>query len=68
VRPWTCAPATGEVARAVADANADDGIRALDAAVAAQDAWAPTAPRTHSNNLRRAFNLVQERTEDLASP
>ena len=59
-------PATGEVIRTIADATPGDGIRALDAAVAAQDSWAATAPRTRSEILRRAFDLVQEHKEDLA--
>ena len=59
-------PSTGGVIRTVADADADDGIRALDAAVAAQDSWAATPPRTRSDILRRAFDLVRERSEDLA--
>ncbi|TDL45201.1 NAD-dependent succinate-semialdehyde dehydrogenase [Microbacterium oleivorans] len=59
-------PSTGEVIRRIADASPADGIRALDAAVAAQDAWAATAPRERSEILRRAFDLVQERKEDLA--
>ncbi|MEU1981765.1 NAD-dependent succinate-semialdehyde dehydrogenase [Nocardia sp. NPDC019395] len=59
-------PATGQVVREVADAMPDDGIRALDAAVAAQESWAATAPRARSEILRRAWELVQERAEDLA--
>ncbi|WP_144874207.1 NAD-dependent succinate-semialdehyde dehydrogenase [Microbacterium sp. 1.5R] len=59
-------PSTGDVIRTIADATPADGIRALDAAVAAQDAWAATAPRTRSEILRRAFDLVQEHKEDLA--
>lgn len=59
-------PATGAVIRSIADATAEDGIRALDAAVAAQDEWAATPARTRSDILRRAFDLVQERKEDLA--
>jgi succinate-semialdehyde dehydrogenase/glutarate-semialdehyde dehydrogenase len=59
-------PATGRVIRTIADATPDDGIRALDAAVAAQEAWAATAPRTRSDILRRAFDLVREHAEDLA--
>ncbi|WP_298744885.1 NAD-dependent succinate-semialdehyde dehydrogenase [uncultured Microbacterium sp.] len=59
-------PATGDVLAEIADASPDDGIRALDAAVAAQEAWASTAPRERSDILRRAFDLVQERKEDLA--
>ncbi|MBD7956162.1 NAD-dependent succinate-semialdehyde dehydrogenase [Microbacterium sp. Sa4CUA7] len=59
-------PATGEVIREIADAAPEDGMRALDAAVAAQESWAATPPRTRSEMLRRAFDLVQERREDLA--
>jgi succinate-semialdehyde dehydrogenase/glutarate-semialdehyde dehydrogenase len=59
-------PATGEVIHSIADATPEDGIRALDAAVAAQDSWAATAPRKRSEILRRAWELVQERKEDLA--
>jgi succinate-semialdehyde dehydrogenase/glutarate-semialdehyde dehydrogenase len=60
-------PATGEVIASVADGTPADGRAALDAAVAAQDAWAATAPRRRSDILRRAFELVHEHTEDLAA-
>ncbi len=59
-------PATGDVIAEIADASPEDGLRALDAAVAAQEAWAATAPRERSDILRRAFDLVRERKEDLA--
>ena len=59
-------PSTGDVIATVADAAAADGLRALDAAVAAQAAWAATAPRTRSDILRRAFDLLRERADDLA--
>jgi succinate-semialdehyde dehydrogenase / glutarate-semialdehyde dehydrogenase len=59
-------PSTGKVIGSIADASADDAVRALDAAVAAQDSWAATAPRERGELLRRAFELVQERKEDLA--
>jgi succinate-semialdehyde dehydrogenase / glutarate-semialdehyde dehydrogenase len=59
-------PATNAVIKVIADASASDGKRALDAAVAAQDSWAATAPRTRSDILRRAFDLVRERADDLA--
>jgi succinate-semialdehyde dehydrogenase/glutarate-semialdehyde dehydrogenase len=59
-------PATNEVVRQVADATPEDAVRALDAAVAAQESWAATAPRTRSDILRRAWELVQERKDDLA--
>jgi succinate-semialdehyde dehydrogenase/glutarate-semialdehyde dehydrogenase len=59
-------PSTGEVIKTIADASAADGIRALDAAVAAQDAWAATAPRERGEILRRAFDRLMERREDFA--
>jgi succinate-semialdehyde dehydrogenase/glutarate-semialdehyde dehydrogenase len=59
-------PATGEVLVAVADASPADGVRALDAAVAAQDDWAATSPRHRSEVLRRAFDLLMERRDDFA--
>ena len=59
-------PATGETVAHVADASPADGARALDAAVAAQRGWARTSPRARSEVLRRAFDLVTERADDLA--
>jgi succinate-semialdehyde dehydrogenase / glutarate-semialdehyde dehydrogenase len=59
-------PATGEVLAEVASASAADGVRALDAAVAAADAWAATAPRVRGEILRRAWELLQERRDDFA--
>ena len=59
-------PATGRVIKRIANATPEDGIRALDAAVAAQDAWAATPPRTRAEILRRAFDLLQERRADFA--
>jgi succinate-semialdehyde dehydrogenase/glutarate-semialdehyde dehydrogenase len=59
-------PSTNAVIRSIADGSPADGIRALDAAVAAQDEWAATPPRTRSDILRRAFELVQQHKEDLA--
>ncbi|WP_258199122.1 NAD-dependent succinate-semialdehyde dehydrogenase, partial [Streptomyces sp. A244] len=59
-------PATGEELCRVADASPADGQRAVEAAVAAQAAWAATPPRTRSEILRRAYDLIIARTEDLA--
>jgi len=59
-------PATGDVLVEIADASPEDGIRALDAAVAAQDDWAATPPRTRSDILRRAFDLLMERADEFA--
>jgi succinate-semialdehyde dehydrogenase / glutarate-semialdehyde dehydrogenase len=59
-------PATGEELCAIADATAADGALALDAAVAAQPGWAATAPRERSEILRRAYDIIVDRTEELA--
>ncbi len=59
-------PATDATIKTIADASVDDGRRALDAAVAAADAWAATAPRARGEILRRAFDLLQERRDDFA--
>ncbi|MEJ5866992.1 NAD-dependent succinate-semialdehyde dehydrogenase [Pseudokineococcus sp. 5B2Z-1] len=59
-------PSTGVVLSTVADASVEDGAAALDAAVAAQAAWGRTAPRERAEVLRRAFDAVVARTEDLA--
>ena len=59
-------PATGRTLCAVADASPADGRAALDAAVAAQPAFAATSPRERSDMLTRAFELLHERIDDLA--
>ncbi|GAB3808630.1 NAD-dependent succinate-semialdehyde dehydrogenase [Humibacter antri] len=59
-------PATGAVLKTIADASPADGIRALDAAVAAADDWAATPPRVRGEVLRRAFDLLQERADEFA--
>lgn len=60
-------PATGEVIATLASAGEDDAMAALDAACAVQDEWAATSPRERSDILRRAFDLVQERSETFAT-
>jgi succinate-semialdehyde dehydrogenase/glutarate-semialdehyde dehydrogenase len=59
-------PATGDAIRDIADASPEDGMAALDAAVAAADAWAATPARERAEVLRRAFDLLQSRKEDFA--
>ncbi len=59
-------PSTGEILTQVADAGVSDGEAALDAAVQTQDAWAATPPRDRGEILRRAFELITERADDLA--
>jgi succinate-semialdehyde dehydrogenase/glutarate-semialdehyde dehydrogenase len=59
-------PATGTTLTEVADATADDAVAALDAAVAARETWAAHPPRERGEILRRAFELITRRTDDLA--
>ncbi|MGH3623220.1 MAG: aldehyde dehydrogenase family protein, partial [Sciscionella sp.] len=59
-------PATGELLCEVADATQQDGMTALDAAVAVQQEWAATPPRARSEILRRAYELLLARADDLA--
>src|SRR5215217_4405736 len=59
-------PATGEVIATMASATREDARAAMDAAAVAQSAWARTSSRSRSEILRRAFDLVQDRADDLA--
>ncbi len=59
-------PSNGEVIASVADASPEQGIEALDAAVAAAADWAATDPRVRGEILRKAFELLTERSEDIA--
>ena len=59
-------PATGASFAQCANATVADGRAALDAAAAAQADWARTEPRVRGEILRRAFEMVTARTEELA--
>ena len=59
-------PADGSIITDVADGSPDDAMDALDAAVAAQQAWAATAPRERGEVLRRAYDLIVARADDFA--
>lgn len=59
-------PATGKPLCSVADATPEDGLAALAAADAAQADWAQVAPRERAEILRRAFELITQRHEDLS--
>jgi len=59
-------PSTGRVLAQVADASPADGMQALEAAAKAQAGWAAVPPRERSDILRRAYDLLLERKEDLA--
>jgi succinate-semialdehyde dehydrogenase / glutarate-semialdehyde dehydrogenase len=59
-------PATGESLVEVADGQAEDAKAALAAAADAQGEWAQHAPRERGEILRRAFEAIVERTDELA--
>ena len=59
-------PATGEILAEVADASPEQGQDALAAAADAQAGWAATDPRERGEMLRRAFELIIERADDVA--
>src|SRR3954449_4261243 len=59
-------PSTGDAIASVADATPDDAKAALDAACAVQDEWAVHPPRERGEILRRAWETISERVDDLA--
>src|SRR5438874_13313630 len=59
-------PATGDTIAEVADAGAEEGLQALGIAAEHQAAWAATAPRERGEILRRAYELMTARSDDLA--
>ena len=60
-------PATGIHLCEVADASPDDAVAALDAAASAQPSWAETAPHERAEILRRACELLADRSDTLAT-
>ncbi len=59
-------PATGSEIASVSDGGASDAIRALDAAVAAQDEWRKMAPRARANLFHSAHRLLVSRADAFA--
>jgi len=59
-------PATGEALCSVPRAGSEDVTAAISAAAGAQPDWAATAPRERAEVLRRAFELMITRREELA--
>jgi succinate-semialdehyde dehydrogenase / glutarate-semialdehyde dehydrogenase len=59
-------PATQETLTEVADASPDDAVKALDAAVETQQEWQRTPPRERGEILRRAWEEINERADELA--
>jgi succinate-semialdehyde dehydrogenase/glutarate-semialdehyde dehydrogenase len=60
-------PATGRTLCEVADGSPGDGVAALDAAVKAQTGWAAHPPRERGEILRRSFELIMARVDELAT-
>src|SRR3954454_23383385 len=59
-------PATGETLAEVADATLDDAKAALASAHEAFGSFRDSAPRERADILRRAYDLIVERQDDLA--
>ena len=59
-------PSNQETLAWVADARPEDSVAALDAAAKAQDAWARHPPRERGEILRRAFEAILDRSDELA--
>jgi succinate-semialdehyde dehydrogenase / glutarate-semialdehyde dehydrogenase len=59
-------PSTRQALVEVADGTAADALQALGAAADAQAAWASSAPRERGEILRRAYEGIVERSEQLA--
>src|SRR4051795_3774607 len=59
-------PATEETIAEVADGNGEDAKAALAAAADNQAEWQHTPPRERGEILRRAFEMITERTDELA--
>jgi succinate-semialdehyde dehydrogenase / glutarate-semialdehyde dehydrogenase len=59
-------PATEDALVEVADASPEDGLEAVGAAAQALPKWAATPPRQRAEVLRRAFELMTERSEQIA--
>lgn len=59
-------PATETVIAEVASASSEDVVRAIDAADAAAPSWAGESPRRRAEVLRRCFELMVQRRDELA--
>ncbi|WP_050057088.1 NAD-dependent succinate-semialdehyde dehydrogenase [Pseudarthrobacter siccitolerans] len=59
-------PSDASVITGIADADVENGLAAVDAAAAAFPDWAATPPRRRAEILRRCFELMTERSEQIA--
>ncbi|GAA1864458.1 aldehyde dehydrogenase family protein [Brevibacterium marinum] len=60
-------PATGDLVTTVADGSAADAEEAIKVAGDTQASWAATPPRERAEILRRAFELLIDRADDIAA-
>ncbi len=60
-------PSTGEVITEVASASAADGLTAVGVAYEAAPEWAAAAPRERGEILRRAFEIMTARADEIAT-
>jgi succinate-semialdehyde dehydrogenase / glutarate-semialdehyde dehydrogenase len=60
-------PSTEEAICEVADGTPEDAMAALDAAVEKQSEWAATPPNDRAGILWKAFELMNERADELAT-
>jgi succinate-semialdehyde dehydrogenase/glutarate-semialdehyde dehydrogenase len=60
-------PSTEDVLCQVADGTPEDAMAALDAAVETQQEWGNSAPNDRAGVLWKAFELLVERADDLAT-
>lgn len=59
-------PSSGEVIASVASGSAEDAVAAVDAAADAAGAWRATSPRERGEVLRRAYEAMIARRDEIA--
>ncbi|MFF5988490.1 NAD-dependent succinate-semialdehyde dehydrogenase [Prauserella flavalba] len=59
-------PGDGTTVAEVADGGPHEAVRALDAAVAAQEGWRFVAPRERAELFHRAYTLLRDRADAIA--
>ena len=60
-------PATGKVIAKIADGSEKDALEAIQVAGDTQKEWAATAPRDRAEILRRAFEIMIDRKDEIAA-
>ncbi|MFD1211020.1 NAD-dependent succinate-semialdehyde dehydrogenase [Arthrobacter sp. GCM10027362] len=60
-------PATDLPIKTIADGSPDDGLKALGAAAQAAQHWARTSPLDRSNLLRKVYEAVIDKSEEMAT-